>query len=204
MHFRFIAALFLFFTSVCAFGANVAPDGFPTGQDTPEGVATDLARVFISHDAALFDKICVPPYGGKDVRDSYGIYCYALKKSLGDEAKRKVPSPDAPKSVGKVFAARRLTANGPVSYGSTVLGFEDVQFVDVGVYLVSGDRSLNRTLVVKINGKWFVHPEPSISPLLCKGLNEEDDSVTDWTEKEKVSPPAKTTPPVPAPPASKP
>jgi len=44
---------------------------------------------------------------------------------------------------------------------------------------------------VKINGKWFVHPEPSISPLLRKGLNDEDDSVTDWTEKDKAAQPAK-------------
>jgi hypothetical protein len=198
MSFRFIVVLISFVAAACAFGANVAPDGFPTGQDTPEGVAADLARVFITHDYALFEKICVPLYGSQDLRDSYGMYCAAVKKSLEDEAKRPSPSSDAPKTIGKVYAARRLTADGPVSYGHTVLGFEDVQFVDVGVYLVSGDGSLNRTLVVKINGKWFVHPEPSISPLLCKGLNEEDDSVTDWTEKGKADQPAKTTPPASA------
>jgi hypothetical protein len=194
MHFRPIVFLFSFFAVTRAFGAGVAPDGFPTGQDTPEGVAVDLARAFITHDYMRFEKICVPPYGEKSVRESYATYCAAVKSSLEDEAKRKESSPDGPKSIGKVFAARRLSADGPAAYGHAVLGFDDVQFVDVGVYLASGDRSLNRTLVVKKDGKWFVHPEPSISPLLCKGLNEEDDSVTDW--REKVKQPPATTPPV--------
>jgi hypothetical protein len=195
MRVLFIAVLVWLFAANHVFGANVAPDGFPTGQDTPEGVATDFARVFIKHDRARFEKISLPPYGGQDVRDGYAVFRAALEKSLDDEAKRKEASPDWPKAVGKVFAARRLSSDGPASYGRTAFGFEDVQFVDVGVYLVNGDRSLNRTLVVKIEGKWFVHPEPSISPPLSAGLDDEQDSVIDWTEKEKANPPAKTLPP---------
>jgi hypothetical protein len=181
-----LVVVFLFVVPF-AFSASVASDGFPTGQDTAEGVAADLARAFIKFDFSFFEKICVPLYGDKKVKESYEDFRADVKKSMKQVAKMKVLPPGGPKSIGKVFAARRLSLNGPSSYGYAAFGFEDVQFVDVGVFLVSGERSLNRTLVIKKGGKWFVHPVPSISPLLCTGLNEETESETDWREKEQAN-----------------
>lgn len=56
-------------------------------------------------------------------------------------------------------------------------------FVDIGVYLYNGERVMNRTMVIKDrDGKWYVHPAPSVSPLLSDGLNEEKTSVEDLTD----------------------
>lgn len=60
---------------------------------------------------------------------------------------------------------------------------EDIMFVDIGVYLYNGERAKNRTLVIKDrDGKWYVDPDPSASPLLSDGLNEESASVVDLTD----------------------
>lgn len=104
-------------------------------------------------------------------------------EAIKAESARKEPSPQGPKSIGKVFAARHLTKSGPVSYANAAFGFEDIMFVDIGVYLQNGERALNRTLVIKDrDGKWYVHPAPDVSPLLCEGLNEEKPSVLDLTD----------------------
>jgi hypothetical protein len=105
------------------------------------------------------------------------------------EAAREEPSPRGPKSIGKVFAARHLSRSGPVSYGYEAFGFEDIMFVDIGVYLHNGQRAMNRTLVIKDqDGKWYVHPAPDVSPLLSEGLNEEKESVLDLTDVYELEP----------------
>ena len=56
-------------------------------------------------------------------------------------------------------------------------------FVDIGLHLHNGELAMNRTLVIKDrDGKWYVHPAPSASPLLSEGLNEEKASVFDLTD----------------------
>ena len=70
-------------------------------------------------------------------------------KAAPVEAAKKEPSPEGPKSIGKVFAARHLSYSGPVSYGNAAFGFEDIMFVDIGLYLHNGERAMNRTLVIK-------------------------------------------------------
>jgi hypothetical protein len=108
-------------------------------------------------------------------------------QSIKAEAAKKEPSPQGPKSIGKVFAARHLSKSGPVSYGNAAFGFEDIMFVDIGVYLQSGERAMNRTLVIKDrDGRWYVHPDPSASPLLSEGLKEEKPSVLDLTDVYKL------------------
>src|SRR6266850_1776949 len=78
---------------------------------------------------------------------------------------------------------RLFSKSGPASFGYAAFGFEDIMFVDIGVYLHSGERALNRTLVIKDkDGKWYVHPDPTASPLLSDGLNEEKASVLDLTD----------------------
>jgi hypothetical protein len=56
-------------------------------------------------------------------------------------------------------------------------------FVDVGLYLYNGERSMMRIMVIRDrDGKWYVHPDPSASPRLSDGLNEEKASVLDLTD----------------------
>jgi len=162
---------------------KLAADGFPTGHDTPEGVASDLARAFINKDATLFSATCVKPYGGGKARDDYSKFLQASIESIKQEAGKKEPSPQGPKNIGKVFAARHLTRSGPASFGYACCDFQDVMFVDVGVFLRNDGRALNRTLVIKDkDNKWYVHPAPDLSPLLSAGLNDEKASVRDFSE----------------------
>ena len=162
---------------------RVAVDGFPSGHDTPEGAACDLARAFINRDEKLFSTTCVRLYAGGNGPAEYAEFLKDTVQSIKAEAAKKQPSPYGPKSIGKVFAARHLSMSGPVSYGYAGFGFEDIMFVDVGVYRHNGERALNRTLVIKdSDGKWYVHPDPSASPLLSAGLNEEKASVLDITD----------------------
>ena len=155
---------------------NMAADGFPSGHDSPEGAACDLARSFINRDEKLFACTSFRLFGGGKGAEAYAKFLRETVQSINAEAAKKEPSLQAPKSIGRVFAARHLTKPGPVSYGYASFGFEDIMFVDVGVYLNDGGRSMNRTLVIKDrDGKWYVHPDPFASPLLSEGLNEESD-----------------------------
>jgi len=164
-------------------GAN----GLPSGQETPEGVAIDLAWVFISKDPKLFRKICIPPFGAGENRKAYEEFLAGVESSMIAEAKRPTPSPNGPKSIFRLYAARHLSQNGPSSYGYAAFNFQDVMFVDVGAILHNGNQVLNRTLVIKnSDGKWYVHPAPNTCPLLSSGLNEESKSTIDFTEAYEV------------------
>jgi hypothetical protein len=168
---------------------KVSADGFPSGHDTPEGAACDLARAFINRDEKLFSATSIRLYAGASGPPAYAQFLQQVVRNIKAEAAKKVLSPQAPKSIGKVFAARHLTKSGPVSYGYASFGFQDIVFVDVGVYLQNGDRSMNRTLVIKDkDGKWYVHPDPSVSPLLSEGLNEEQSSVLDLADVYAIEP----------------
>jgi hypothetical protein len=161
---------------------RVAADGLPSGHDTPEGAACDLARSFINRDEKLFLTTSIRLYGGGSGRDAYSKFLQATVESIKAEATKTEPSPGGPKSIGKVFAARHLSKSGPVSYGYA-FGFEDIMFVDIGVYLQNGERAMNRTLVIKDrDGKWYVDPYPAASPLISEGLNEEKASVQDLAD----------------------
>jgi hypothetical protein len=162
---------------------KVAADGFPSGHDTPEGAACDLARAFIKRDAALFTNTCIRLYGPAD----YAAFLTNTVAGMKAEAAKKEPSPGGPKSIGKVFAARHLSKDGPASYGYASFEFQDIMFVDVGVFLQDGGHALNRTLVIKDrDGKWYVHPMPSASPLLSAGLNDEAASKQDFAEAYEI------------------
>ncbi|RYX86460.1 hypothetical protein EON83_01970 [bacterium] len=106
---------------------------------------------------------------------------------MTEEGKHSKPSPNGPKFIGKVFAARNLTKSGPASYAYAMPGFKDVKFVDVGVFLQNGKRVLNRTLVIQdAKGSWYVHPSPSGNPLLSDGLNDGTPSAKDFSEAYNV------------------
>jgi hypothetical protein len=181
--------MFLLFFLVCFLGSisvarprlKLAHDGFPTGQNTPEGVASDLARAFIKQDASGFRSICIRSYGAGQVRAEYVEYVEGVVNHLKPQSVNSAP--DNPISIAKVFAARHLSKNGPVSYGYSSFSFQDVMFVDVEVALQNGKKYLRRTMVIKDkDGKWYIHPVPDISPLLSEGLYDESASVQLFTD----------------------
>jgi hypothetical protein len=160
---------------------KVAADGFPAGQATPEGAASNLARAFITRDAVAFRKVCIRPYVGAQGRSEYTDYLDGVSAHLRQATGN--PSPDDPKKIVTVFAARHLSKNGPASYGYASFDFQDVMFVDVEVMLQNGNKHLRRTMVIKDrDGKWYVHPVPDVSPLLSDGLYEESASVQLFTD----------------------
>lgn len=167
---------------------KVAPDGFPAGHETPEGAACDLARAFIKRDSTLFTNACIKLYAGGTGPEDYAKFLQSTVESIKKEAAKAEPSPGGPKSIGKVFAARHLSHNGPASYGYATFNFQDIMFVDVGAFLHNGERSINRTLVLKDrDGKWYAHPLPSAgSGLLGVGLNDESASEKDFSEAYEV------------------
>lgn len=181
-----VSLLFLlicFLGSISAAKPRLKPgaDGFPTGQDTPEGAASDLARAFIKKDASGFRSICIRPYSGGQARAEYVEHVEGVANHLKTQSVDSAP--DNPIIIAKVFAARHLSSNGPASYGYSSFSFQDVMFVDVEVVLQSGRKYLRRTLVIKDkDGKWYIHPIPDISPLLSDGLYDENASVQLFTD----------------------
>ena len=167
---------------------KVAADGFPSGHDTPEGAACDLARAFIKRDVSLFTNTCIKPYAGGKGPPDYVAFLKSTAEGMKAEAVRKDEPSRGPKAIGKVFAARHLTNNGPASYGYAAFDFQDIMFVDVGALLHGDERALNRTMVIKDrDGKWYVHPAPDVSPLLSTGLNYEAASERDFADAYDIS-----------------
>lgn len=188
---RFAVALFLSLSVLLPIHGHAAPkppitvaaDGFPAGQDTPEGAAADLARAFIGKDPLAFKNICIRLYSEGESRKNYEAFLEKVVSGITSEKALAAPSPKSPKAIGKIFASRRLTNNGAASYGHASFGFQDIAFVDVAVELHNGQSFLNRTLVIKDrDDKWYAHPAPQVSPLLAFGLNEETPSRTDFSE----------------------
>ncbi len=154
---------------------TLADDTFPTGHDTPEGVACDMARAFIARDASKFLDVCIKPdiFHGQSGK-AYREFLQEKVEGIRIEAARSEPSPLGPKAIGICFAARHLSMSGPASDGYASYDFQDVMFVDVGNHLYNGERRLVRTLVIRDrNGMWYTHPAPGIHPLLSMGLNQE-------------------------------
>ena len=175
-----LAPALLFFSVFAASGIKptVADDGFPTGQNSPEGAATDLARAFIQQDADLFLRTCVPPYGGGGTLSAYKDYLDGASHAMRLERSSHMRSQENPHTIKRVFAARNLSRNGPASYGYAAFDFQEVLFVDVDVILNDGASYVKRTLVIQArDGRWYAHPKPDLSPLLSMGLDNETPSI---------------------------
>jgi hypothetical protein len=192
-----LLVLICFVSLLCSAAGNqtskpklrVAADGLPSGHGTPEGAACDVARSLLNRDEKLFSSTCVRLCAGGNGPTAYAQFLRDTVQNIRLEAAKKVPSPGGPKTMAKVFAARHLSKDGPASYGYSAFEFQDIMFVDVGVSLYNGERSLMRTLVIKDrDGKWYVHPDPSASPLLSDGLNEENASIVDFTDAYELEP----------------
>lgn len=169
---------------------KVLEDGFPSGHDTPEGAAADMARAFIKRDYALFESTCVKPFGGGESRKEYEKFLEGVKAGMKAEAEKKVPSPGGPKEISKIYAARFLSLNGPASAGYALFDIQEIMFVDVVATLHNGKQTLIRTMVIKTpKGRWVTHPAPHIDSILSTGLNEEKPSVKSFSEAYKVEKP---------------
>jgi hypothetical protein len=106
-----------------------------------------------------------------------------MKKVITEEIARKTPSPDGVKELVSVYAARRLSANGPASLGYAMHDFYAVQFVDVVAKFNNGRIGICRTLVIATKtGTWYAFPAPHLHPLLAVGLNDESESTVLFSE----------------------
>lgn len=167
--------------------AVAASDGFPTGHDTPEGAACDLARAFIHDDPALFLATCVEPYGRPEARTAYHKFLEATVVQMKVDNPGSPPSPESPKSIRQCFAARHLSKPGPATSGAAAYGFRDVMFVDVIATLQNGAPQVCRTLVVRNKqDRWMVDPQPDQSPSLSEGLDDETPSTVEVSVKAAV------------------
>ena len=163
---------------------SAVKDGFPTGTDTPEGAACDLARAFIRNDAALFLAACLEPCGSPEERTAYHKFLEGVVVQMKSDAGSSPVSPQSPQSIIKCFAARHLSNAGAAVYGAAAFGFQDVMFVDVSARLQNGSPQLCRTLVVRNKqGRWLVDPLPDLLPPLSAGLDDEPPSKQDFSER---------------------
>lgn len=155
---------------------KLAEDGFPTGQNTPEGAASDFVRAMAQGDTSLLTKVCLRPFGDGQARSDYTGYLSSLVSQIEEQKEKREQAGDPPARIARVYAARSLSSTGPASYAHAMFDFQDVKFVDVDVLLGGSKHHLRRTLVIEDRGKWYVHPAPSISPLLSDGLVDETPS----------------------------
>jgi hypothetical protein len=167
---------------------GLAPDGFPTGQESAEGVACDLARAFITVDSELFRKVCYAITPGTPDRDAYNNFLDDMVlnmdklRPMSQEQRLRAGMNGGPKAIANVFKARNLSKDGPASFGFAAMRMTEVQFVDVSTPTWDGRNYTNRTLVVQDEGSklWYAIPRPDLFPLLSVGLNEESDSTQLW------------------------
>jgi hypothetical protein len=131
----------------------------------------------IHKDEKLFRDACIHPFGGAANVQTYVKFLDETGAQIRAEASRREPSPNGPKSIAQVFAARHLSTDGPASYGYATWGFQDVMFVDVDIVLQAGGKSAIRNLVIMDrDGRWYVDPRPDLSPLLSTGFDRETES----------------------------
>jgi len=159
---------------------QLAEDGFPTQQNTPEGTASDLARSFIKHDPKWFRALCIRPFGADQSQMDYVQYLGGIAEHMVQE--KEFPAQDSLQKIVQVYAARHLTKNGPASWAYAAFDFQDLMFVDVKVKLINGQTLLRRTMVIlDHDGKWYALPVIDISPMMSDGLHNEAPSRQPFT-----------------------
>lgn len=165
--------------------APVTKDSFPRGTKLPEGVACDYVRAIIQRDAKLLTDTYLPPqvYNESRVQKNVALVLKIITERMAREAKHPVSSPKLIKEILKVNSARSLSRNGMKIFGSELIGFRDIRFVDVQVLLHGGKKRISRTLVVQLADlSWRVDLRPSMSELQV-WLNEEKPSIPYGPEK---------------------
>ena len=89
---------------------KVSDDGFPTGQDSPEGAATDLARAFMRGDAEWLRHVCIRPYAGGQRGAEYAEYLKGVTEHFRDDKEKSTP--DNPKKITKAMRRDTLPKKG--------------------------------------------------------------------------------------------
>lgn len=156
---------------------------WPRGDDTPEGIACDLARAFITGDDALFLASCVEARGEFE-RPEYAKFLRDTVAQIKEARRTGLERNHGPKKIVKLFIARPLSRSGPNSYVHAANIGKDIRFVDVICDLHGGGTLASRTLVLqKTSGDWLAIPMPESFPFLSDGLNDEPDSTVEWKSK---------------------
>ncbi|GJM19641.1 MAG: hypothetical protein DHS20C14_18540 [Phycisphaeraceae bacterium] len=150
---------------------------FPSGTQTPEGAACDMARAFILPDGELYRATCL----GMPGNEEYTSFISEMGAQMDAMQGQSMEQFGGPREITKVYRARELSASGPASYGFATMQLQSVQFVDVESVLWDGSVYVNRTLVLQLpSGAWRAMPRPDLVPLLSVGLNSESDSTELW------------------------
>jgi len=165
---------------------EIAPDGFPTGQGSPEGVACDAMRAYMNADHELWLSILVPSdiYGSKkDPKGSKKVDEYEeFKKIMAKKMKQRAISKKFPKmKIIKVYKARNFSKSGPASLAYAVYGMGGNMFVDL--VIDSGEKepiSARYHVVQDSSNKWYFEPRPDLAQALSTGLNKESKSAVEW------------------------
>lgn len=161
---------------------EISADGFPTGSTSPEGIACDLTRAFMTADDQLWKSVCFGQVG-ESSNDEYAKFIDEMSGKM-DAMKEKAPSQrGGPKEIMTVYKARDFSLSGPASYGYAAMNLNDVKFVDVAVTMWDDSTYINRTLVLQTSdNRWYAMPRPDLFRLLSMGLNTETDSVILWDD----------------------
>jgi hypothetical protein len=157
---------------------KINSDGFPTGQDTPEGTACDAIRAYINSDHALWLSRLIRPIFGEEKNKKYE----AFKEMMVEKSKESAKDPNFPKiKISKVYKARNLSKDGPESMAYAIFGITENQFVDIEVDSGKGKiQKLRYQVMLDKDGKWYFNPRPDLSPLMSMGLNDENQSTEEW------------------------
>src|SRR5579871_2333701 len=111
---RILMRLLVLSSAFCLLSAGtktkVSDDGFPTGQDSPEGAATDLARAFMRGDAEWLRHVCIRPYAGGQRGAEYAEYLKGVTEHFRDDKEKSTP--DNPKKITKAMRRDTLPKKG--------------------------------------------------------------------------------------------
>jgi hypothetical protein len=185
---KYAAAMIVFATLAhCCYGGTnqmqFAKDGFPAGQNTPEGVACDAVRAYANCDPELWLSTLVKPIYGPEPNKEYEKF----KKQMVELKKDNKKNPNFPKmKIAKCYKARPLSMNGPHSAAYAMADFHGNMFVDL-VIKVDGqkEQSIRYHVLMDKAKRWYFEPRPDLCPLFSMGLNDETKSTEEIERPEK-------------------
>ncbi|MBY0262372.1 MAG: hypothetical protein K2Q20_08510 [Phycisphaerales bacterium] len=161
----------------------MATDGFPTGQDSPEGAAADGARAFVTADKELWRRVCYPPSAvAGPKKEEYSKFVDHMASCMDDAKRMGASKAGGPKRITKVYKVRDLSNPSGPSFGYAFMRLLETKFVDVETEGWDGKLFTARSLVVQREDdkRWYFIPAPESFPLLAPGLNAEAESTQVW------------------------
>ena len=159
-------------------------DGFPTGHQSPEGIACDAVRAYIKSDHKLWLSTLVPPIYGPEGNKEYKrfkSYMIKLKKANKND-------PEFPEiQIVKCYKARQFSANGPASAAYALGGFHGNMFVDI-ILSIDGEKfqRLRYHVMMNKSRRWYFEPRPDLCPLFSMGLNDESESTEEFKRLTQI------------------